>query len=296
MAFILCVITSLMATAAVCYGYDLELQETMLQPSTSSRSCVTSNKQKAVDFMKAFETGAQEPLSAIHPDIIEHNLGGTNGIEGVRGFLQALNGSARTKTVRVFQDGDYVFAHNDYDFGAAFGLKYAFDVFRFDKNGLMAEHWDNLQVKPSRPNPSNRTMIDGTTRMQNLKPEETAKNKVAIRKLLQEYFIQGRGQNMNLPLYEYFFDNVIQHNPAIADGLLAMKVAYAANQAVKYTQLHMVLGEGDYVFTTSAGTRGGKAVAVHDLFRMSSGKVVEHWDIVEEIPPRGKWRNNNGKF
>ena len=47
-------------------------------------------------------------------------------------------GSARTNTIRVFEDGNYVFSHTDYDF---FGPKVGIDIFRFE-NGLIVEHWE----------------------------------------------------------------------------------------------------------------------------------------------------------
>ncbi|MBB5539121.1 hypothetical protein [Rhizobium giardinii] len=51
-------------------------------------------------------------------------------------------------TMWVFQVGDLVFAHTDYNF---FELKIGFDIFRF-KNGKIVEHWDNLQ-ETAGPNP-----------------------------------------------------------------------------------------------------------------------------------------------
>ena len=46
--------------------------------------------------------------------------------------------------MRVFQDGDFVFAHIDYDF---FGPKIGFDIFHFE-SGKIAEHWDAIETIP----------------------------------------------------------------------------------------------------------------------------------------------------
>jgi predicted SnoaL-like aldol condensation-catalyzing enzyme len=41
---------------------------------------------------------------------------------------------------------------------------------------------------------------------------------------------------------------------------------------------------------------GGKPTSFYDLFRVASGKIAEHWDTIETIPPKSEWKNSNGKF
>ena len=65
---------------------------------------------------------------------------------------------------------------------------------------------------------------------------------------------------------------------------------------MKYDKVHRVLGEGNFVLTTSEGSFGGKPTAFYDLFRVEQGKIVEHWDTIETIPARAEWKNPNGKF
>src|SRR6478735_915035 len=116
-------------------------------------------KKEVVALLKAIETGAAEPVASINAkQYKQHNLAVADGLAGFGALLQQLpKGSARVNTARVFQDGDFVFAHTDYDF---FGPKIGFDVFRFE-NGKIVEHWDNLQEKPASANPSGHTMTDG---------------------------------------------------------------------------------------------------------------------------------------
>ena len=35
---------------------------------------------------------------------------------------------------------------------------------------------------------------------------------------------------------------------------------------------------------------------IYDLFRIENGRIAEHWDTLEAIPPRDQWKNSNGKF
>ena len=69
-----------------------------------------------------------------------------------------------------------------------------------------------------------------------------------------------------------------------------------AGLAMRFERVHRVLGEGDFVLAMSEGPLGGRPTAFYDLFRISGGKIAEHWDTIEAIPPRDAWRNPNGKF
>jgi len=109
---------------------------------------MTTQKQQVLDLLKSIETGEGGAVSVINPSrYTQHNLGAADGLEGFGALLQALpSGSARVATVRVFQDGPYVFTHTEYRF---FGPKIGFDIFRFE-NGQIVEHWDTIETIPPR--------------------------------------------------------------------------------------------------------------------------------------------------
>lgn len=256
------------------------------------KTMTTTHKAQVVALLKSIETGDLEPVSSINPKkYIQHNLAVGDGLAGFGAVLQALpKGSARAHTARVFQDGDYVFTHTEYNF---FGPKIGFDVFRFE-DGKIVEHWDNLQ-ETAKPNPSGRTMLDGTTTVSDL--DCTESNKATARAFVNDILVNGQIDK----LAGYFDgDNYIQHNPAVADGLSGLGAAIAAmakaGVTMKYDRLHKVLGEGNFVLTISEGQFGGKHVAFYDLFRVQAGKIAEHWDTIEPIPPKAEWKNANGKF
>jgi predicted SnoaL-like aldol condensation-catalyzing enzyme len=101
-------------------------------------------KQQVLDLLKSLETGDPKPAAAIHSGkYIQHNLAVGDGVQGLLAVLKAAP-PIKVKAVRVFQDGDFVFAHTEYDF---FGPKIGFDIFRFEQ-GRIVEHWDNLQETP----------------------------------------------------------------------------------------------------------------------------------------------------
>ena len=120
--------------------------------ATEEKPMASNPKQQVIDLLKSIETGDRTAAAHVSPQkYVQHNLAVGDGLAGFGAVLKQLPpGSARVNTVRVFQDGDYVFTHTDYDF---FGPKVGFDIFRLE-NGLIVEHWDNLQDKPSKPNPA----------------------------------------------------------------------------------------------------------------------------------------------
>ncbi len=250
-------------------------------------------KAQVAALLKSIETGDPAPVAVVNPaKYIQHNLSAGDGLAGLGALLAALPpGTARANTVRVFEDGDFVFAHTEYNF---FGPKIGFDVFRFE-NGRIVEHWDNLQEIPAQPNPSGRTMIDGTTTLADL--DRTEANKQLVHAFVDDILVHGR---MDRLAGYYDGDAYLQHNPAVADGLSGLGAALAAMEkagiSMKYDRVHKVLGEGNFVLVISEGQFGGQHVAFYDLFRVQGGKVAEHWDTIERIPPRSEWKNANGKF
>jgi predicted SnoaL-like aldol condensation-catalyzing enzyme len=51
-----------------------------------------------------------------------------------------------------------------------------------------------------------------------------------------------------------------------------------------------------FVLSVGEGSLDGVHSSFYDLFRVAEGKLVEHWDTIEEVPPRNEWKNDNGKF
>lgn len=251
-----------------------------------------SNRDKSRALVESIETGSPEPISYINPNkYIQHNLAVGDGLAGFAEVMKQLpEGSARAKVVRAFQDGDYGFTHTEYNF---FGPKIGFDIFRFE-NGLIVEHWDNLQEVASQT-ASGRTQIDGPVEITDL--DMTEANKKLVAGLMADVFMGTDPGKIT----EYIStEKYLQHNPAVPDGLgplgEALEAMAKAGTPMVYTKNHMILGEGNFVLAVSEGQFLGKHTSFYDLFRIESGKIVEHWDTVEEILARDQWQNNNGKF
>lgn len=87
----------------------------------------------------------------------------------------------------------------------------------------------------------------------------------------------------------YIGDRYVQHNPTAKDGREGLK-GFVEFLRSKFPQSHSdiirAFADGDYVIlhvhsVREPGTRGR---AIVDIFRLEKGKVVEHWDVVQDVP------------
>ena len=256
-----------------------------------------TNIQKALQLITTFASGdTQKAQSLLAEGYIQHNLAYGTGRDAFVGSVSYL-ASAPVKTtvnnIRAFEDGDKVFLQTVYNFAGA-GEQVAFDIFRFDEDGLIGEHWDNLAAK-AKPNPSGRTQMDGTKEIKDL--DKTEENRELVKNFLYDV-MQGKRPEK---IADYFDgDTYIQHNTGIADGLSGLGAALAAlaEQGVQmiYDKTHQVLAQGNFVLAVSEGTFGGAPTSYYDLWRVENGKIAEHWDVMETIADPSTWQNQNGKF
>ena len=108
---------------------------------------MTSKRKELIyALLKGIETGDEASVAVIHPQMyIQHNPQTHEGREGLAALFKRLSKSSpRVNVVRVFSDGDFVFAHTEYDFSSR---KIGFEVFRFEGD-LAAEHWDTVETIP----------------------------------------------------------------------------------------------------------------------------------------------------
>ena len=253
--------------------------------------------QKALELIGTFASGDMAKAENLLAEgYTQHNLAYGTGrkafVDSVAG-LAAAPVKTTVRNIRAFEDGDKVFLQSVYNF-AGTGEQVAFDIFRFDKDGKIIEHWDNLAPLAG-PNPSGHTQIDGPTEAEDLDRTE------ANRKLVENFLYDVMEGHHPEKTPEYFDgDTYIQHNTGIADGLsglgAALEALAAQNVQMIYDKVHMVLAQGNFVLAVSEGTFGCKPTACYDLWRVQNGKIAEHWDVMETIPERSSWKNDNGKF
>ena len=98
---------------------------------------------------------------------------------------------------------------------------------------------------------------------------------------------------------KYLGSGYKQHNPLVGDGKEGFK-AFLAMLKKDFPQAHSevkrVFADGNYVIIHVHSIRvpNTPGRAIFDCFRFDNGKVVEHWDAIQEIPVKAA--NANGMF
>lgn len=91
----------------------------------------------------------------------------------------------------------------------------------------------------------------------------------------------------------------IQHNPHVPDGK-APFVEYFKDYFKKNpeanNQIKRVIASGDLVVlhVHSTQNKQDRGQAIVDIFRVEDGKIVEHWDVIQDVPEQSA--NSNTMF
>lgn len=263
----------------------------------SGKAAISANKQT----VKAALTGAfaDHDVSTVDKyfadPYIQHNPLAPSGVAALRGLVGKLAKGPKgsVEIHRMIADGDLVASHATYKGFGPVPLV-AMDVFRFNDEGKIVEHWDNM-ISMAKPNPSGRTQTDGATEITDRDKTESNKAKVT------EFITRSMINHEKIDITQYISPTTyIQHNPMVADGLEGFGAFMAEMKkkgiTMEYSKLHKVIGEGNFVMTLSEGSLGGKPQAFYDLFRLENGLIVEHWDVIADMPSGKLPEGYPGKF
>ncbi len=98
---------------------------------------------------------------------------------------------------------------------------------------------------------------------------------------------------------DYIRGDYIQHSMLAEPGIQALKDwldARAADSPDAVQTIHRSFADGDHVIVHVHVSRwkGDAGFAVVDIFRMEGRMIVEHWDVLQEVPVEPI--NPNGMF
>jgi predicted SnoaL-like aldol condensation-catalyzing enzyme len=120
----------------------------------------------------------------------------------------------------------------------------------------------------------------------------TKSNKDIVLEVLRRSFVERDPTVVE----QYFGANYKQHNPVIADGPSAIAKMIPTLTGLTY-EPGMAVADGDLVMVHGRYTGWGpKPMVAVDIFRIVDGKVVEHWDVMQEEVPAASTTSGNAMF
>ena len=119
------------------------------------------------------------------------------------------------------------------------------------------------------------------------------------KKIVIEFYDKALNQKDFEAASKYFGPRYVQHNPNVPDGIEALKglVTMLKDKFPNSrNEIKRAVAEGDLVMLHVHSVRepGQRGRAIVDIFRLENGKIVEHWDVIQDVPEKAA--NNNTMF
>lgn len=260
---------------------------------SSAVPALAANKRLVYDMwrtlIEARDITAAEPYLA--EGYIQHNPNADTGRAGVFAFFGSLGAPlpvqerVQAKLVSIVAEGDYVaiVQVDEYDQPRPYTTTW-FDLFRIE-NGVIAEHWDHGTL------PANGTprayvpptaSTDQEAAVANDDPQLADNQRLVYdtwRTLLDAQQVEEAPR--------FLAEGYIQHNPQANTGLagfLTFFRQFAQPRPVQPTVANLIqmVAEGDLVVLATVRQYEDAAAPYtttwFDMFRVSDGLLVEHWD------------------
>ncbi len=250
-----------------------------------------TNKEKAIAFIDAVNKNDKNKIvNLLTEDYIQHNPNVPTGRNAMLGMLPIFNENGmKIKVIRAIEDGEYVILHTLLTNAKPLGADelVTFDIFKFNEDGKMTEHWDALMPNVIKT-ASGRSLIDGPIEIKDL--DKTLDNKKLVSDFVAKILIGGERDLITNYISSEKYN---QHNPHVKDGLNGLFEALeSGNIKFEIKKAHAIFAEGDFVLTVNEGLLNDEAHAFYDLFHIEDNKITEHWDITPAIPSEGMANDN----
>ncbi len=298
-----------------CLGLLLVLPLSIARPDSTQATQAIARPFLQLLFGEGNGSAAYERFATA--DFIQHNPKMGNGVKGRAAYFAARqHGTAEQYPSpaqwanvidNVLVDGELFAVHHHVftrptDVGRVF-----VDIWRV-ADGRIAEHWDVIQTVPATLRNSNSMWcgkgsdyaaakaLDGTLAAPTCGLPDPNTSRVKSLGVVTAYTQELASGDVRGSIERWFAPKYVQHSPNIADGTQAA-IGYLLQQfgtgAKPTGTTARILAQGDLVLFHRHALRAGeeRGTVQADLFRVTNGKISEHWDVKQPVPPHSV--NNN---
>lgn len=112
-----------------------------------------------------------------------------------------------------------------------------------------------------------------------------ADNRVAFERFCETFYAQKRVADA---FGQLVADDYRQHNPTIPDGpaaaIAALTPKFDGSPDARF-EIQRIIVDGDLAMVHVKASRpGAPDAAVADIYRFEDGRIVEHWDVLQQVP------------
>lgn len=109
------------------------------------------------------------------------------------------------------------------------------------------------------------------------------------KKIVVDFYQSLFGDKDISAIDKYIGDNYTQHNPNVADGKKALKAAVTVwfkGAPKEKINIQHLAADSNLVFIHTKSMSDDKANSVIDIFKLKDGKIIEHWDVMQQVPAK----------
>ncbi|WP_297731426.1 hypothetical protein [uncultured Maricaulis sp.] len=123
--------------------------------------------------------------------------------------------------------------------------------------------------------------------------DEASLNKAQVRAFIKMVVQGGGTQHRDAFIDRGRFVSHSAGSSCRAEGYDALVARRSPRPNLTYHGVDDVVGEGAYVAVFSCFDMDGATYRACDLLRLEAGRIVEHWDVVEEVAPHSVAHNDD---
>ena len=298
------------------FSFSVYSQQTLGDQTESTRQLAQAFLHKV--YIDKNIKAAYQAYAAV--DFIQHNPEMANGIAGHQAFFAEKAKKSHGKTAHwvnvnnlVLVDNNlFALFHHAFTHAEDKGRVFV-DIWRVEA-GRIVEHWDVIQPMPTSFKHNNgmvcqkgndfasATLLAPTLYNPTCGAPDTSTTRTASLSVLNNYVSMLVNGDVEKAINTWFAKGYRQHSPTIEDGIdgaisyLIKEFGKGKAAMPKQIGKPRIIAEGDYVLShRQVGYPNETRLFYNvDIFRITQGKISEHWDIKQQQPETSA--NSNGMW